>query len=513
MLSKDAIKRGYNRRNYVVGAHTPPAYAAGITGFDGPADLQREPVRVTQAQVEALQKVADKVETAREAVIAGTRDWWARTMVAETSGRPATPDAVIVHASQVAQIQAVMRIANEYSIPVTVAGGRSNVTGAALPVRGGIVLDICQLNKLVDFDEVSQVVNVEAGMFGDVFEETIQGQFKMTMGHWPSSFGISTVGGWVACRGAGQLSTRYGKIEDMVYGMDVVLADGSLITVGGYPRAAIGSDLQQLFIGSEGTLGIIVRIRFKLHRLPDYGKAIAYEFGTFAQGLEACRQIMQQGANPAALRLYDALESGVQFNRPTTHVLMIADEGAPEMVDAVMQICERVCKATGTELDGAAILERWLDTRYLTGKSAEGFKKSPGFVADTLEMSGCWRDLPAIYDEVVKAIASVPGTLAGSAHQSHAYVDGACLYFSLRGEVDVDKRADWYRAAWDAANAVILRYNATLSHHHGVGLLRAPYMAESLGTAFSLLQLTKKMLDPKNLLNPGKLGLSDEVTP
>lgn len=512
MLSKDAIKRGYNRRNYVVGAHTPPAYAAGITEFGGPAGLQRDPVLVTQAQVEALQKVADKVETAREAVIAGTRDWWARTMVAETSGQPATPDAVIVHASQVAQIQAVMRIANAHGIPVTVAGGRSNVTGAALPVRGGIVLDICQLNKLVDFDEVSQVVNVEAGMFGDVFEETIQGQFKMTMGHWPSSFGISTVGGWVACRGAGQLSTRYGKIEDMVYGMDVVLADGSLITVGGYPRAAIGSDLQQLFIGSEGTLGIIVRIRFKLHRLPDYGKAIAYEFSTFAQGLEACRQIMQQGANPAALRLYDALESGVQFNRPTTNVLMIADEGAPEMVDAVMRICERVCKATGTELDGAAILERWLDTRYLTGKSAEGFKKSPGFVADTLEMSGCWRDLPAIYDEVVKAIASVPGTLAGSAHQSHAYVDGACLYFSLRGEVEVGKRADWYRAAWDAANAVILRYNATLSHHHGVGLLRAPYMAESLGTAFSLLQLTKKMLDPKNLLNPGKLGLSDEVT-
>ena len=103
--------------------------------------------------------------------------------------------------------------------------------------------------------------------------------------------------------------------------------------------------------------------------------------------------------------------------------------------------------------------------------------------------------------------------VAGSAHQSHAYVDGACLYFSLRGEVEVSKRAEWYRAAWDAANAILLRYNATLSHHHGVGLLRAPYMAESLGTAFSLLQTTKKMLDPKNLLNPGKLGLSDDITP
>jgi alkyldihydroxyacetonephosphate synthase len=511
MLSKEAIKRGYNRRNYVVGAHTPPGYAATVARADGPADLQRDAVQVLPEVITALRQAADNVQTAREAVIAGTRDWWARSMVAETSGRPATPDAVIVHVSTVEQVQAVMRIAHLHAIPVTVAGGRSNVTGAALPVRGGIVLDVCNLNRLVGFDEASQIVEVEAGMFGDVFEETIQGQYRMTMGHWPSSFGISTVGGWVACRGAGQLSTRYGKIEDMVFSMDVVLADGSLVTVGGYARAAMGPDLMQLFVGSEGTLGIIVRIRFKLHRLPDYGRAIAYEFDTFAQGLEACRQIMQQGANPAALRLYDALESGVQFDRPKTNVLMIADEGAPEMVDAVMSICERVCREQGTQLDGAAILERWLDTRYLTGKSAEGFKKSPGFVADTLEMIGPWRDLPAIYDEVVAAIAAVPGTLAGSAHQSHAYVDSACLYFSLRGEVAVDQRAHWYRAAWDAANAVLLRYNATLSHHHGVGLLRAPYMAEALGSAFALLQATKKMLDPQNILNPGKLGLSDEV--
>ena len=197
----------------------------------------------------------------------------------------------------------------------------------------------------------------------------------------------------------------------------------------------------------------------------------------------------------------------MQFGRSDLNVLLVADEGAPEIVDAVMAICERVCAPLGERLDGAATLERWLDTRYLTGKSAEGFKKGPGFVADTLEMCGPWKDLPAIYEEVVAALQAIPGTLAGSAHQSHAYVDGACLYFSLRGEVAVDQRAQWYRAAWDAANAVLLRHGATLSHHHGVGLLRAPYMRQSLGPAFALLEATKRMLDPKNLLNPGKLGL------
>lgn len=508
MISKEAIKRGYNRGNYVVGAPTQPHYAGSINEIGTKADLAQNAVSVDAALVEKLQGVADEVLTSREDFVVNTRDWWARTMVAETGGKPATVDGVFVRVSTVEQVQAVMRLAHEAKVPVTVSAGRSNVTGAALPLRGGIVLDVCNLNRFVSFDADSQIVEVEAGMFGDIFEEMIQRDFGMTMGHWPSSFGISTVGGWIACRGAGQLSTRYGKIEDMVYGMEVVLADGSLVTVGNYARAAIGPDLQQIFIGSEGTLGIIVKARLKLHRLPDYARAIAYGFKSFAMGLEACRRIMQGGANPAALRLYDELESGVQFGLPESNVLLIADEGAQEMVDAVMAISEKVCAELGDKLDGDTIFEKWLDTRYLTGKSAEGFKRSPGFVADTLEMTGCWRDLPAIYDEVVAAINAVPGTLAGSAHQSHAYVDGACLYFSLRGDVDVEKRAEWYRAAWDAANAVLIKYGAALSHHHGVGLLRAPYMKDALGSAFPLLETVKKALDPDNLLNPGKLGLS-----
>lgn len=123
----------------------------------------------------------------------------------------------------------------------------------------------------------------------------------------------------------------------------------------------------------------------------------------------------------------------MQFSLPETNVLLIADEGEKELVDAVLAISARVCEqCQGQPLESDPIFERWLDTRYLTGKSAEGFARSPGLVADTLEMVGRWRDLAAIYEEVVAAINAVPGTLAGSAHQSHAYVDGACLYFAAR---------------------------------------------------------------------------------
>lgn len=511
MISKQAILRGYNRGNYVIGAPTPPHYASAIKSIGHHAGLAGDVVPVSAQLVEKLRDAADEVLTARDDFVVNTRDWWAGTMLAETSGTPAAVDGVFVRVSTVEQVQAVLRLAHAEKVPVTVSAGRSNVTGAALPLSGGIVLDVCGLNRLVGFDAESQIVEVEAGMFGDIFEKMIQEDYGMTMGHWPSSFAISTVGGWIACRGAGQLSTRYGKIEDMVYGLDVVLADGTLASVGNYARAALGPDLQQLFIGSEGTLGIIVRARLKLHRLPDYARAIAYGFQSFAIGLDACRRILQGGATPGALRLYDRLESGVQFGLPDQNVLLVADEGAPEIVDAVMTISEQVCAKLGEKLDGEAIFEKWLDTRFLTGKSAEGFKRGPGFVADTLEMTGRWRDLPAIYEEVVAAINAVPGTLAGSAHQSHAYVDGACLYFSLRGDVAVEKRADWYRAAWDAANAVLIRHGAALSHHHGVGLLRAPYMKEGLGSAFPLLEKVKIALDPDNLLNPGKLGLSMQV--
>lgn len=508
MISKDAVQRGFNRGDYTVGAHTPPRYGRSMGPADGAAYFQEDPVRVGDDVVALLRERADEVVTDRGDVVLATRDWWAASMIGETAGRPATPEAVIVRVSDSDQVADVLRIADEHRIPVTPSAGRSNVTGAALPVRGGIVLDVCGMNRILGYDAESQIVEVEAGMFGDVFEAEIQHRFGVTLGHWPSSYAISTVGGWIACRGAGQLSTRYGKIEDMVHGLDAVLADGREVSLGGYPRAALGPDLQSLLIGSEGTLGVITRARLKVHRLPDYGRAAAFGFASFVTGLEACRQILQEGANPAVLRLYDELESGVQFGLPDTNVLLIADEGGPEFVDANLAVSERICAGTGERVDGAACFERWLDTRYLVGKSGEGFTPGPGFVADTLEMVGAWRDLPEIYEKVVAAINAVPGTLAASAHQSHAYLDGACLYFSLRGDVEPQERAAWYRSAWDAANGVLLQAGAGLSHHHGVGLLRAPYLADALGGGFGVLRSVKAALDPNGILNPGKLGLA-----
>ncbi len=507
MISKDTLKRGYNKFDYVVGAHTPPYFTNDET-TPGETSMQTDPVVVPDAIIEEIRATGATVLTGEKEVIASTRDWWARSMIAETSGNPATPVAVIVQIGTVDQVVDVVKIAAANKIPVTASAGRSNVTGSALPLRGGIVLDTTNLNKFIGIDPVSQIAEVEAGMYWDVFETEIQTKHGLTAGNYPSGFGQCTIGGQIACRGAGQLSTRYGKIEDMVWGIDVVLANGDLVTLGESARGAVGSDLKNIFVGSEGTLGIIVRARIMLQKLPDYAKAFAFGFDTFADGLDACRQILQLNATPAVLRLYDELESKIQFGLEDTNVLLVADEGNPPIIDAMLGVAHEVCQATGKEIDGDAIFERWLETRMLLGKSSDGFKRAPGFVSDTLEMEGAWADLPAIYDELVEAVDSVPGTDGCSAHMSHAYVSAGCIYFSMRGTPDVDNRVGWYRQIWDAANAVLIKHGATLSHHHGVGLVRAPYMADSLGSGFKILQQLKATLDPDNLFNPGKLGLS-----
>jgi alkyldihydroxyacetonephosphate synthase len=314
---------------------------------------------------------------------------------------------------------------------------------------------------------------------------------------------LSTVGGWLACRGAGQLSTRYGKIEEIVEGLDVVLADGTLIHTGGSPAEAVGPDLTQLFVGSEGTLGIIVGARLKAHPLPAAEVRGAYTFPTFPAALDAMRRVIQRGATPAVFRLYDATEADRSYQTGDVAVLLMMDEGDPHIVEATKQVVADECKDAG--LADVALVERWLGHR--NDVSALEALISRGFVVDTMEVSAPWNLLPAIYERTVVALKSVEGTNAASAHQRHSYPDGGCLYFTFAGKTEADDREAYYRAVWDAGQGAVLAAGGSLSHHHGVGLNRSRFVAQALGGGFDVLQSVKDALDPNGILNPGKLGL------
>jgi alkyldihydroxyacetonephosphate synthase len=447
------------------------------------------------------------VSTIDGEIVEASRDWWPLAMIWALDAQVAARAAAIVRPADAAQVAAVLQVCDDARIPVTAAGGRSGVCGASVPVHGGVLLDMTALDGIVEVDLDSMLVRVLPGTFGTWFEETLRAEHGVTAGHWPQSIDLSTVGGWIACRGAGQYSTRYGKIEDIVAGLEIALADGRVIRTGGAPRAAVGPDLTQLFVGSEGTLGIVTEVTLRLHPAPATEQRAAYSFATFADGLEVCRRIMRRGARPAVLRHYDEIEGDRSYKTGDRQVLLVMDEGDPAIVEATMRVVDEEARACGGESLDVALVEQWMGHR--NDVSALEALISRGYVVDTMEISAPWGACADIYAAATAAIRGVEGTMVASAHQSHSYSDGACLYFTFAGNPPAEGREAYYRAAWDAGQRAVLANGGALSHHHGVGLNRSRFIEEALGTAHGVLVDVKRALDPNGILNPGKLGLPD----
>ena len=377
-------------------AHTTPT---PVTPIDAASDAvtDRLGARVIEVPPDLrtrLDATGATVSTDDAARAEAGRDWWPLAIGwAAEGGVPQRPS-VVVRPSPTEQVAGVLAACNEARVPVTPAAGRSGVCGGSIPVHGGVALDLTGLEGLVRVDETSLTADVRAGTFGPDLEAAL-GQVGdgYTVGHWPQSMDLSTVGGWLACRGAGQYSTRYGKIEDMVIGLEVVLADGRVVrTEGKGPRAATGPNLTQLFVGSEGTLGVITQARLRLHPLPPAQERRAFGFAEFEQGLEACRRIMRRGATPAVVRLYDETESERNFEQGDTNVLIVLDEGDPDVLTGTMAVVDAGVRPE---------LGRTSSTSHSSSAGSSTATTSPrlaplvraGIVVDTAEMSGEWAAL------------------------------------------------------------------------------------------------------------------------
>ncbi len=478
---------------------TPPIELTGTASrWTGAVD-------VPSTVIDELRAVATVVDDAHE-VAERSRDWWPLALHWSLAGEVPQRAAVVVRPSSTEEVSAVVSVCIHNGVPLTVAGGRSGVTGASVPVFGGVVLDTTALAGIVDVDVTSGVVEVLAGTFGPDLERQLQGDHGLSVGHFPQSFDIATVGGWVACRGAGQYSTRYGKIEDIAVGLEVVLASGAIVRTGGAPAAAVGPDLTQLFLGSEGTLGVITRIWLRAHPVAPAERRAAWWFGSFAAGVDACRHVLQRGATPAVLRLYDGVESRRSHGGDGTRcVLLVLDEGDPAIVEATLGVVTDAAVTVGGERGSDDLVAGWLGHRNDTS-ALQGLTKQ-GLVVDTMEIAAPWSRLPALFDDVRAALTAVPHALVASCHLSHSYPDGACLYFTFAASPPAERVEATYVALWDAGQRSVLAGGGNLSHHHGVGLNRARFMPAAVGSGLDVLAAVKTALDPAGILNPGKLGL------
>jgi alkyldihydroxyacetonephosphate synthase len=477
---------------------TPPIELTGAAArWPGAVEVPASVV----AALEAIAPLADDDITTAEC----SRDWWPLGLHWSLAGQVPARAAVVCRPTTTEQVAAIAAICNESVIPLTVTAGRSGVSGASIPVFGGVVLDITGMEGLVDVDDVSGVAEVKAGTFGADLESGLA-QHGLSVGHFPQSFDLATVGGWVACRGAGQYSTRYGKIEDMVVGLEVVLADGRIVRTGGAPAAAVGPDLNHLFTGSEGTLGIITTVWLRSHPTPPAERHAAYTFTSFADGIDACRLVLRAGATPAVMRLYDEVESmgSGRGGDGTRCTLLVLDEGSERIVDATMGVVTDCCGA-GEPAD-AALVAAWLEHRNDTS-ALQGLTRK-GYVVDTMEIAAPWSRLGSLSDTVRAALLAVPHATMASCHLSHSYSDGACLYFTFLAKPPPDEIESTYIALWDSGQRAVLAGGGNLSHHHGIGINRSRFVAEALGAGVDVLANIKQSLDPFGILNPGKLGLT-----
>jgi alkyldihydroxyacetonephosphate synthase len=434
---------------------------------------------------------------------ARSRDWWALAMLREARGDVLDRPLAVAFPRSTEDVSAVLAWAQETATPVVPRGGGSGVCGGAQASRRSVVLDLSEMRKVLDVDTVSQAVEAQAGIRGGRLEAEL-GRHGLTLGHYPQSLAISSLGGWIASGSAGQASTGYGVIEDLLLGLTVVVAGGEVLRLRPVPRSAAGPDLRRLFVGSEGTLGVVTEAVLSAARLPKGHRWVAMAPGTFEDGFDLVRGWLQAGIRPLVVRLYDPADAALTFGdlgHPGGPVLIAATEDDADVLPATAGTAEPLDERYGLHwwehrFDAVDLYRRIMGPDRAFGS---------GVVADTVEVAGPWSKLPALY----RALNGALGRHAEGVgcHLSHAYRSGGSLYctFLIRASDD-SAAADAYLRCWRDVARACHDAGGTISHHHGVGLLKSPFLDGELGSAgVSVLRSIKAALDPAGILNPGKL--------
>ncbi len=482
-----------------------------------------------------------------------SRDLWPLLTLRLREGQHEPGPQLVAMPSDEAQLRALVALCHDRGVPLVPYGGGSGVCGGTVATRGGLCLDVKRLDRLLELDPEAGTIEVETGLIGETLERRLTAR-GYTMGHFPSSILCSSVGGFLAARSAGQCSSLYGKIEDMTLGLRVVTPGLGVVETGQYAPDAGGTDLTQVFLGSEGTLGIVTRARLRIHPQPEARRFRGARFRDVRSGLAAFQRILQMDLRPSVMRLYDPLDT--LFAMSLTHgagdggdgggglpgplaalasrvkerldpgslplgqvlqgapvinavgglarscLSVFGFEGARDVVAEAEQEALAVIAELGGEDLGREPGERWYASRYHISFKLPKVLQKEAF-ADTIEVAATWDRVPVLYRAVREAVSPHAVILA---HFSHAYPEGCSIYFTVSGSAtDLADAEARYERVWDAAMQAALRVGGTVTHHHGTGLLKRRYSAREHGIGQALYHQVKRRLDPRGICNPDKL--------
>jgi alkyldihydroxyacetonephosphate synthase len=453
-------------------------------------------------------------------------DW-----IALRSGHvPAFPDGV-AWPNDEEDVRALLAYARRNSVHLIPYGGGTSVVGHINPSPGGapaLTIDLTRLKRLIHLDETSRLAAFEAGAPGPEIEAQLRAR-GYTLGHFPQSFEYSTLGGWIAARSSGQQSSHYGRIEDLFASGRVQTPLGAM-DLPPFPASAAGPDLRQMILGSEGRLGIITRATVRVRPIPQAESFHGAFFHVWASGADAVRALAQSHTPVSMLRLSDAPETEATLHLsgrdrlaawadqglrlagygPERCLLLFGVTGDRPTAERTYREALEVIRAHGGLPVGSAVGEAWRKTRFRTPYLRNTLWER-GYALDTLETALPWSSVltaaAAIRSAIVEAFAELGESVLALAHLSHAYADGASLYFTcLYHRADPDETLRRWKILKAAASRAIVAQGGTISHQHGVGVDHAPYLAPEKGAlGLALLEAARRALDPDGLMNPGKL--------
>jgi alkyldihydroxyacetonephosphate synthase len=441
----------------------------------------------------------------------------------------AAPDAVVMPADADALRRALDVCAGQ-GIAVVPFGGGTSVVGGVEPLRGThqrlVSLDLGALRE-VEVDHRSLTARLGAGLRGPEAEAAL-GREGVTLGHFPQSFEYATIGGFAATRSAGQASSGYGRFDALVSSIHLLAPAGDLRTLE-TPHTAAGPALRELIVGSEGVLGVIPEVTVRVRPVPAVRRYEAWMVESFEAGAEIVRAMAQGHCLPDVVRVSDEEETqgslalsgprgvagrlfggylGLRKRRDGC-LIIVGFEGDEESVARRRALAVRELRSGGAAYLGQAAGRSWEHGRY-QGPYLRDTLMEKGAMVETLETSHTWSRLGELHESVAAAIHAA---LAGQGtpglvfcHLSHAYADGASLYFTFIARSRHGEELEQWRRVKQAASEAIVACGATITHHHAVGRDHAPYMEAEVGrTGLDVLRAVKGQLDPTGIMNPGKL--------